>query len=76
MTTDEFELASPCVGVCLMDPDDGLCMGCYRTIEEIAAWGELPRDGHMEILTRLRERRAAAGQDRRRINARRSGTPS
>ena len=76
MTTDEFELASPCVGVCLMDPDDGLCMGCYRTIEEIAAWGELPRDGRMEILACLRERRAAAGQDRRRINARRSGTPS
>ena len=32
---------SPCVSVCRMDPDNGLCQGCLRTIDEIIAWGRL-----------------------------------
>jgi predicted Fe-S protein YdhL (DUF1289 family) len=28
---------SPCVGVCALDAD-GLCQGCLRTADEIAAW--------------------------------------
>lgn len=75
MTTDEFELASPCTGVCLLDPDTGLCRGCWRTVDEIAAWGGLERDGRLAILERLRARRRAAGQDRRRVNARRGSGP-
>lgn len=73
MTAEEFELASPCMGVCLLDPETGFCRGCWRTVDEIAAWGGLDRDGRLAILQRLRARRRAAGQDRRRVNARRSG---
>lgn len=29
---------SPCVGVCRMDPATGWCEGCWRTLDEIAAW--------------------------------------
>lgn len=25
-----------CIGVCLIDPDTGVCLGCGRTPEEIA----------------------------------------
>lgn len=32
---------SPCVSVCRMDPDNGLCSGCLRTIDEIIAWGRM-----------------------------------
>lgn len=32
---------SPCVSVCRMDTDTGLCLGCLRDIEEIIAWGRL-----------------------------------
>jgi hypothetical protein len=32
---------SPCVSVCRMNPDDGLCSGCLRSIDEIIAWGSL-----------------------------------
>lgn len=32
---------SPCVSVCRMDPDAGLCIGCLRTIDEIIAWGRM-----------------------------------
>jgi len=74
MTDDEeFDLVSPCIGVCRLDPVTEHCSGCWRTIDEIAAWGALDRDGRVEILQRLRERRRAAGQDRRRVNARRAG---
>ena len=31
-------VASPCINVCRMDARSGLCDGCYRTIDEIAAW--------------------------------------
>ena len=30
---------SPCISICRMDADTGLCEGCFRTLEEIAAWG-------------------------------------
>lgn len=74
--TAEFDLVSPCVGVCQMDSDTELCRGCWRTIDEIALWSALDRDGRLAILQRLRERRRAAGQDRRRVNARRAPRPT
>lgn len=30
---------SPCVSVCRMDSRSGLCLGCFRTIDEIIVWG-------------------------------------
>ncbi|WP_211453807.1 DUF1289 domain-containing protein [Collimonas antrihumi] len=30
--------ASPCINVCVMNADSGLCEGCWRTLDEIAAW--------------------------------------
>ena len=32
-------LPSPCISVCRMDAASGLCEGCMRTLDEIAAWG-------------------------------------
>lgn len=29
---------SPCVGICVIDPQTRLCDGCLRTLDEIAAW--------------------------------------
>ena len=31
-------VASPCVRNCCLDHDD-LCLGCFRTLDEILAWG-------------------------------------
>ena len=31
---------SPCIGICHID-DDGLCAGCLRTGDEIAAWSSI-----------------------------------
>ena len=33
------DVPSPCISVCRMDEASGLCEGCMRTLEEIAAWG-------------------------------------
>jgi predicted Fe-S protein YdhL (DUF1289 family) len=69
--TDRFELVSPCVGECTLDDDGVFCRGCWRTIEEITAWPMLHEAGRLAVLRRLRERRRAAGQDRRRVTRRR-----
>lgn len=54
---------SPCINVCRMDEHSGLCAGCLRTLDEIAAWGQASDPQKLAILARLAERRAAA-QDR------------
>ena len=36
---DQTPVPSPCINVCDMAPDTGLCRGCMRTIDEIVAWG-------------------------------------
>lgn len=32
---------SPCINLCRMDDADLYCLGCHRTLDEIAAWSEL-----------------------------------
>ena len=36
-----FTKPSPCVGTCLIDVETDLCLGCNRTVDEIALWGDL-----------------------------------
>ncbi len=48
---------SPCVNVCQMNPDTGLCRGCLRTIDEIAGWLEMSYAQKREVLAQLEERR-------------------
>ena len=59
-------LASPCIGVCTINPDDQTCVGCFRTLTEISNWPSLDNAGRHELLEALRVRRALAGEDRRR----------
>ena len=49
---------SPCTSVCSLDPATGWCVGCLRTIDEIAAWGRLDDAGKGTVLMRLPSRRA------------------
>ncbi len=32
-------IPTPCISVCRVNADDGLCEGCFRTLGEISAWG-------------------------------------
>ena len=33
------DVPSPCISICRMDASSGLCLGCFRTIDEIMVWG-------------------------------------
>lgn len=52
---------SPCISVCRMDAATGLCEGCFRTLDEIAAWG-MASDEERRALWRALARRAQEGQ--------------
>jgi predicted Fe-S protein YdhL (DUF1289 family) len=53
-------ISSPCIRVCILDPETGLCEGCGRTREEIARWYELGEEERIEIMSGLEERMRAA----------------
>jgi len=55
-------LASPCVNICQMDERSGLCQGCQRSIEEIAAWSAASSAQKRAILEAVAQRRAALAQ--------------
>jgi uncharacterized protein len=41
-----------------MDAASGLCRGCFRTLDEIAAWSVLDADARRAVLSMLPQRRA------------------
>ncbi|WP_375749895.1 DUF1289 domain-containing protein [Vibrio sp. HN007] len=50
---------SPCVRNCCLDDKD-ICIGCFRTLQEILDWSEsTPKEKH-EILQRCWERKKLA----------------
>jgi predicted Fe-S protein YdhL (DUF1289 family) len=53
-------LDSPCIDICQLDPRTGFCMGCLRTIEEIAGWGQFTPEQRRRILAELSGRAAPA----------------
>ena len=50
------EIESPCVRNCCLDDKD-VCLGCFRTLGEILAWGEASDDRKREILVQAAKRR-------------------
>ena len=57
----EAQVASPCVSICVVDQVSGLCVGCYRTLEEIAGWIDLSTAARRAIAGELANRRARHG---------------
>ena len=49
-------LISPCIGVCIIDPASGYCLGCARTIPEIAGWLDFTPEEKRRLLDVLAER--------------------
>jgi uncharacterized protein len=49
---------SPCISVCRMEAASGLCEGCLRTLDEIAAWGSIDDRARRVIWKQLHQRRA------------------
>lgn len=58
MSTPDAEPQSPCISVCVLDEQD-ICMGCYRSADEITDWFMCSNEKKMEVLRLARERREA-----------------
>lgn len=52
---------TPCISVCQMDPRTNLCLGCGRTLPEIARWSGMDRTERLAIMEQLAARMAKAG---------------
>jgi hypothetical protein len=51
-------IATPCVKVCIVDGESGLCLGCCRTLAEVAAWTRFSDAERAAIMAGLPERRS------------------
>ncbi len=60
MPTAEASLASPCNRICVMHPARQVCIGCGRTLDEIARWIDLSEVERARIMAELPSRLAAA----------------
>jgi predicted Fe-S protein YdhL (DUF1289 family) len=50
-------LESPCINICKMDSVSGLCIGCFRSIDEISAWSRTDDLHRARILVAVAQRR-------------------
>lgn len=50
------EIESPCVKICLLHREAGICIGCLRTPGEIAAWTQMTPAARRQIMALLPDR--------------------
>jgi len=56
-------MESPCVKICTYQAGAGLCLGCGRTLEEIAGWTAMSAAERRRIMDELPERLAKLKRD-------------
>lgn len=54
-------METPCVAVCMMDPKTKMCLGCGRTLPEIARWRRMETAERHAIMDTLPQRMLDAG---------------
>jgi len=47
------EVESPCIQVCVVHPEERICTGCLRTIDEITRWSKMGPEERSEIMQEL-----------------------
>jgi len=57
--TDAGKVPSPCISICKMNPQTGLCEGCLRTIDEIAQWSTASEERKRQVWVEIRRRQDA-----------------
>lgn len=50
--------STPCIKVCAVSGQTGQCIGCGRTLPEIAGWGRMSEPERLAIMAALPERMA------------------
>lgn len=56
----DMSLASPCINICRMNAQTGLCEGCFRTLDEIARWSRMGEGAQRHVLDLVARRRVAS----------------
>jgi len=51
-------IKTPCVKVCVVDGESGLCMGCFRELQEVAGWARMSEAEREAVLADLPLRKA------------------
>lgn len=50
------DVPSPCISVCKLDSATEFCDGCFRTLDEIAAWGRLDDESKRAVWRLIAQR--------------------
>ena len=48
--------ATPCIGVCTINPDTKMCIGCLRTVKEIGAWRTMTLNQKRDVVAACKAR--------------------
>lgn len=51
-------IETPCIKICTLDARNGLCLGCGRTIDEIARWATMSASERSRVMGELPARLA------------------
>lgn len=63
-------IRSPCVKLCVIEPDSGFCIGCGRSRGEIAGWVQYTAAQRDAIMLELPDRLANLTRNKRRKGGR------
>ena len=55
-------IASPCLNVCKIKKN--ICIGCFRTLDEISVWSNLSNEKRNKIMESLKKRGSQMPQNR------------
>ena len=58
MLHNKNTIKSPCIQVCVLD-DEKICIGCYRSVEEVRNWYRFSDEEKLKALKNADERRKA-----------------
>ena len=59
-------IETPCVKLCVVDPDSGFCIGCGRSRSEIAGWITMSPDERRGVMAELDDRMDSLTRNKRR----------
>jgi predicted Fe-S protein YdhL (DUF1289 family) len=46
-------IRTPCIDICVLHRREGICIGCFRTGEEIARWSTMTDDERDRLIAEL-----------------------
>ena len=65
-------IQSPCIKLCVLEPDSGYCIGCGRSGDEIAGWVSYSAQEREAVMAQLDDRLANLTRKKRRKGGRRN----